>query len=278
MEERVLFRSEDGTPQGGVISPTLANFTLDGLQALLRRRFPVWSHQKVNLVRYADDFIITGASREVLEYQVRPLVEAFLAERGLELSPDKTVITHIGQGFDFLSQNVRKYRDTLLIKPSKASRKSVVRQARAIIRSSGSLTAGELIQRLNHLLRGWAQYHRHVVSSHVFGSIDNYIWHALFRWAKRRHPKKSSKWVLRKYFVPHEGRHFEFTGQVSKRNAPRVVRIYRTGSLPIRRHVAVRGAANPYDPAWNAYFTDRRRQQMLSGVSPRSFKRAVVEA
>ena len=110
MDKRTLYPSEEGTPQGGIISPTLANLTLDGLQALLKQHFPVRSRQKVNLVRYADDFIITGASREVLEQQVRPLVERFLAERGLELSPDKTVITHIEQGFDFLGQNVRMYR------------------------------------------------------------------------------------------------------------------------------------------------------------------------
>ncbi len=140
MDKQALYPSDDGTPQGGIISPTLANLTLDGLQALLRQHFPTSSRQKVNLVRYCDDFIITGASREVLEQQVRPLVERFLAERGLELSPDKTVITHIDQGFDFLGQNVRMYRDKLLIKPSKASVCSVVRQARLVIRGSGCFT------------------------------------------------------------------------------------------------------------------------------------------
>ena len=191
----------------------------------------------MNLVRYADDFIITGASREVLEQQVRPLVERFLAERGLELSPDKTVITHIDQGFDFLGQNVRMYRDKLLIKPSKASVRSVVRQARLVIRGSGCLTSVQLIHRLNPLLRGWANYHRHVVSSDTFVSIDYYIWHALFRWAKRRHPSKSSHWVLRKYFLPQAGTRFVFTGIVRTRDAFRTVQIFRACSIPIRRHV-----------------------------------------
>lgn len=275
MDKRILYPSDDGTPQGGIISPTLANFTLDGLQVLLRRRFPVRSRQKVNLVRYADDFIITGASREVLDQQVRPLVERFLAERGLELSPDKTIITHIEQGFDFLGQNVRMYQDTLLIKPSKASMHSVARHARAVIRGSGGLTAGQLILRLNPLLRGWAQYHRHVVSSAAFESVDYYIWHTLFRWARHRHPRKSSAWVLRKYFVPHEGRRYVFTGTAGI-PAPRTVRIFRAHSIPIRRHVLVRGNANPLDPSDQAYF--ERRRQVNSAVFPRSLKRAAVEA
>jgi RNA-directed DNA polymerase len=276
MDKHTLYPSADGTPQGGIISPTLANLTLDGLQALLRQRFPVRSHQKVNLVRYADDFIITGASREVLEQQVRPLVEGFLAERGLELSPDKTVITHIEQGFDFLGQNLRMYRNKLLIKPSKASMHSVVRQVRHVIRGSGSLTAGELVRQLNPVLRGWAYYHRHVVSSEAFRSLDHYLWHALYRWARRRHPKKSSRWVRRKYFLPHEGRREVFTGTVKLSQEHRTVRIFPAPSLSIRRHVLVRRDANPFDPGWDAYFN--RRRSVRSVVSPRSLKGSVVEA
>jgi RNA-directed DNA polymerase len=279
MDKRTLYPSTDGTPQGGIISPTLANLALDGLQALLRQNFPVRSHQKVNLVKYADDFIITGASREVLEQQVRPLVERFLAERGLELSPDKTVITHVEQGFDFLGKNVRMYRDKLLIKPSKASVHSVVRQARLVIRGAGCLTAGQLICQLNPFLRGWANYHRHAVSSGTFVSIDYFIWHALFRWAKRRHRRKSPNWVLRRYFPPYKGRRFEFTGTIGTREASRTVRIFQTHSIPIRRHVLVRGDANPFDPQWDDYFRNRRpRPTRNSIVSPRFIEEAIVEA
>jgi RNA-directed DNA polymerase len=110
MENRTLFPTEAGTPQGGIISPTLANLTLDGLQMLLQQRFPmkrvngVPVNPKIHLIRYADDFIITGADKAVLENEVKPLVEQFLRDRGLQLSPEKTCITHIGQGFDFLGQ------------------------------------------------------------------------------------------------------------------------------------------------------------------------------
>jgi RNA-directed DNA polymerase len=279
MDKRTLYPSDDGTPQGGIISPTLANLTLDGLQVLLRKHFPVCSRQKVNLVRFADDFIITGVSREVLQQQVRPMVERFLAERGLELSPDKTVITHIEQGFDFLGQNVRMYRDKLLIKPSKASVHSALRQARLVIRGAGCLTAGQLICRLNPLLRGWANYHRHVASSSTFVSIDYYIWHALYRWARRRHPGKSSHWVLRKYFLPHAGTRFVFTGTVRTRDAFRTVQIFRACSIAIRRHILIRGDANPFDTEWVVYFGDRRSQRTRNSVvSPRPIEGAVVEA
>ena len=278
MDKRTLYPSTDGTPQGGIISPTLANLALDGLQVLLKQYFPVRARQKVNLVKYADDFIITGASREVLEQQVRPIVERFLAERGLELSPDKTVITHVEQGFDFLGQNVRMYRDKLLIKPSKASVHSVIRQVRSVIRSSGHLTTGDLIQRLNPVLRGWAQYHRHVVSSHAFRSLDNYVWHALYRWARHRHPNKSSRWILGQYFVPHDGKRHVFTGTAGTPAAPRTMRILHTSSIPVRRHVLVRGQANPFDPADAAYFAHRRRPTPDSVVFPRSRKGAAAEA
>src|SRR5713101_8843963 len=130
VDRHVLYPTKEGTPQGGICSPVLANMTLDGLEKLLWETFPhntkrggKYYNTQVNLIRYADDFIITGRSKELLEQEVKPLVEQFMRERGLQLSPEKTVITHIEEGFDFLGQNVRKYkagkRYKLLIKPSK---------------------------------------------------------------------------------------------------------------------------------------------------------------
>lgn len=215
----------------------------------------------------------------MLETEVRPLVEQFLAARGLTLSPDKTVVTHIEQGFDFLGQSVRRYNGKTLIKPSKASDYSLRREARRIIRGSGSLTAGQLVQQLNPLLRGWAQYHRHAVSYRVFQSIDNYIWHRLLRWARRRHPGRSSRWVIKRYFLPHERRRNVFTGTIRARGGPKTVRLFRTGSVPIRRQILVRGACNPFDPTWNDYLRLRHQRLTLRSVpSPRPIKRAAVEA
>jgi len=119
MEEGIVFPTEAGSPQGGIASPALANMALDGLEAVAHKAAA--HSQKINVIRYADDFVITGASKEVLETRIKPAVVAFLKERGLELSEEKTRITHIKDGFDFLGFNVRKYSGKMLIKPSKAA-------------------------------------------------------------------------------------------------------------------------------------------------------------
>src|SRR5947209_6115033 len=176
LENHHLNPTEEGTPQGGIASPALANMTLDGLERLLASHFPKrgksGQRAKVNLIRYADDFCVTGSSKELLEQEVKPLIEQFLRERGLELSPEKTVVTHIEQGFDFLGQTIRKYRrgkrPKFFITPSKKSVKVFLRKIRKRIKESGDLTASELIGELNPMIRGWALYHRHVVSKAIF--------------------------------------------------------------------------------------------------------------
>jgi RNA-directed DNA polymerase len=173
LERQVLFATTEGTPQGGIISPVLANRTLDGLQGLLAERFGATRSQrkkcKVHLVRYADDFIITGTSEVLLEYGVKPLVEQFLQERGLELSHEKTSITHIEDGFDFLGQTIRRHRSgKILIKPSKRSVKTFLAKIQETIDNSGSMTAGDMIRRLNQQIKGWTMYHRFAVSSRIF--------------------------------------------------------------------------------------------------------------
>ena len=191
MEQHVLHPTEEGTPQGGIISPVLANLTLDGLEKKLNERYPkpkVGYNAKVNFVRYADDFLVTGISKELLEKEVKPLVEQFMNERGLTLSPEKTVITHIEEGFDFLGQNVRKYkagkRDKLLVKPSKKNVQAHLEKVRDIVKTNKALSAGKLILLLNPIIRGWAQYHQHVVSKKIFSSVDDAIYQMLRRWAK----------------------------------------------------------------------------------------------
>ena len=266
--EKTLFHpTTDGTPQGGIISPVLANLALDGLEGALRKRFPYHSRQMVNLVRYADDFFITGASRDVLEDVVRPLVEHFLKERGLELSNKKTSIVHIERGFDFLGWNVRKYNGKLLIKPSKKSVHAFLVKVRGIITESRGLTSGELVMRLNPVLRGWTNYHRHAVSAKIFQRMDHEIWRMLWSWAKRRHPNKRRDWVVRRYFRSHGTRRWVFTGEAIRNGKDRTVRLMFAGHVPIRRHIAIRGDANPFAPEWNAYF--ERRRKRTSVVTPR---------
>jgi RNA-directed DNA polymerase len=146
---------------------------LDGLEKVLRKRFP---GKKINLVRYADDFIVTGPSREFLEQLVLPFIKALLAERGLQLSKEKTRLTHIREGFGFLGQNIRKYgqegKEKLLIKLSKQAVKSVLSKAKAIFKKKVTSKTVNVVRELNPVLRGWANYHRHVCSKKVFSKVD----------------------------------------------------------------------------------------------------------
>lgn len=176
--------------------------TLDGLEARLAEKFPKARRAglKMNMVRYADDFIITGNSKEWLEQEVKAAVVEFLAERGLVLSPEKTRITHIREGFDFLGWNIRKYNGKLLMKPSKANVKAHLDKIREVVKANKTATQAHLIRLLNPVLRGWANYHRHVVAKETFARVDDDVWSMLWRWAVRRHPNKGARWVKEKYF------------------------------------------------------------------------------
>lgn len=170
-----------GTPQGGIASPVLANLTLDEMEQTIRSSINP-RRDKVNFIRYADDFVVTAATREILEQKVKPAVVEFLRERGLKLSEEKTVITRIDQGFDFLGQRLRKFGKKLLIKPTRQSVRSVLEKARQRIRSSYGTSAATLIRKLNPILQGWANYHRHVVSKRIYSRTDQYIRAMLVRW------------------------------------------------------------------------------------------------
>jgi len=253
-----------GTPQGGIISPTAANRTLDGLQGLLETAFPKRTSKgqkaKVNLVRYADDFIITGSSKELLEKEVKPMIEGFLAKRGLTLSAEKTKITHIREGFDFLGQNVRKYGEKLFIKPSRKNVSAFLDKVRAIVKGNKQAKQANLIQQLNPVIRGWAAYHRHVVAKATFHRADAEIWQVLWQWAKRRHPRKSRRWIKARYFHSVGNRHWVFAAVTSDgrlNGNPMLVQLAYASDTPIRRHRKIRAAANPFDPQWESYFEER---------------------
>ncbi len=252
-----------------LFSPTLMNMTLDGLEKLLREKYPSNTRRsrkaKVNMVRYADDMIITGSSPELLADEIKPLVEKFLRERGLELSAEKTRITHIEKGFDFLGQNVRKYKGKLLIKPSTDSVKSLLEKVRRIIKTNKPASAGELIVKLNPIIKGWANYHRHVVSKRVFSQVDRAIFESLWQWARRRHAAKGKQWVAKKYFLHPRTGQWVFFGQVrGKDGAIQTVRLTKASGMPIQRHIKIRGEANPYDPQWEEYFEQRLGVEMVN--------------
>lgn len=269
VDEGTLFATEAGTPQGGIISPGLANMTLDGLEAAVYASVGPTKHArgkfKINVVRYADDFVVTGVSKEILEQNVLPAVKQFLTVRGLELSQEKTKITHIAEGFDFLGQNVRKYDGKLLIKPATKSVKALMAKVREIIKKSANATQANLIRQLNPVIRGWVMYHRHVVSKARFSSIDARIWHLLWIWAMRRHPKKGAGWVRKKYFHSQGGQNWIFAAEIEIDGQRRQLRLFRAMTIPITRHVKIRSSANPFDPVWASYFARRRAAKDTDG-------------
>jgi len=200
-----------------------------------------------------------GKSKELLEGEIKPLVEQFLQKRGLELSPVKTVITHVEKGFDFLGQNVRKYPNgKLLIKPSKKSVKAFLGGIRKTIKAALGMSAADVIHVLNPKIRGWANYHRHGVSKRTYVRVDHEIFSSLWRWARRRHPNKNTRWRKQKYFALHRGHNWSFFGETcDDEGQPSQVWLHHARSTPIKRHVKVKGDANPYDPACETYFEKR---------------------
>ena len=254
-----LSRTEMGTPQGGIISPTLANITLNGLETGLQRFLGSELGQKqaasakVNLVRYADDFVVTGDPKELLEAVVKPWIVEFLRERGLTLSKEKTKIVHIDEGFDFVGWNFRKYGGKMLIKPSQKNAKAFYDKVSGIIERSLSIPTGLLINKLNPVLRGWAEYHKGVVAKSTFSKLDQQIFWRLMRWGRRRHPRHTGKWVWEHYWRSF-GSRWDFVGEDLNRDGERIQKLLmKLADTKIVRHVKVRGAYNPFDSKWESY-------------------------
>lgn len=265
MENGKFYPTGRGTPQGGIASPILANMVLDGLERTARSVVPVRDRRngldissKINTIRYADDFIVTGATRELLEDKVKPAVISFLSERGLSLSEEKTLITRIDSGFDFLGQNVRKYKGKLLIKPSRGNVQSFIQTINETFRKHRGSNAEALIRDLNTKIRGWANYHKHVVSARTFGYVDTYIWNEAWQWMKRRHRNKSIQWLKRKYWSK-GSKPGRFATVVKDRNGnPRTYELIKAHSIHIQRHIKIKSDANPFDPEHQQYFRARR--------------------
>jgi len=263
VERASLFPTEVGTPQGGIISPTLANMVLDGLERRLtdciRKRKAngrVMYNPKINLIRYADDFVVTGDSPETLA-KAKEVVVEFLTERGLELSPEKTRIVSLAEGFNFLGQNVRLYGDKVLIKPSKEAQARIYDKIRGIVQRNKSADQRDLIRMLNPVIRGWVNYHRHAVSSVAFSRLDHMVWKLLWQWAKRRHRGKSRTWIKQRYWRVCGSRHWTFATDVVIDGKPRIISLVYATDTPIRRHVKVQAEVNPYSPEWESYLEER---------------------
>jgi RNA-directed DNA polymerase len=275
VERGSWFPTLAGTPQGGIASPTLANMALDGMEAILEKCFGAKSSRngkrnKVNFIRYADDFVITGTTEEIL-VEAKTLIEEFLKERGLSLSDEKTKIVHIEEGFDFLGWNVRKYGGKLLIKPAKKNVQTFLRKIRKIIRDNKTAKQEAVIRLLNPVIRGWANYHQNQVAKKTFNNVDSAIWKQLWQWSCRRHPKKSKKWIKDKYFMSEGLRNWVFGSTVKSEDGNmKKVKLVTASDIPIRRHIKIRGDANPFNPDWEEYFEKRLGLQMKGNLRGRN--------
>jgi RNA-directed DNA polymerase len=253
--------TEEGTPQGGIISPVLLNVALHGLEQAAGVRYQ--AGQKTSevqknspvLVRYADDFVACCFTEQEAE-SVCEQLRRWLAIRGLSLNEDKTHIVHLTQGFDFLGWNIRRYPGSkLLIKPSKAAvRKHRQRLADEMRRLRGS-NARAVIATLSPVIRGWTAYHRCMVSSEVFASLSDYMWKLTYKWAKRSHPNKPRRWVSARYFGKFSSSRDDKWVFGDKDTGGYLVKHAWTG---IRRHVMVKGTASPDDPGLAGYWRYRR--------------------
>jgi len=268
LERQVHHPTTTGTPQGGVISPVLMNLTLDGLETLLAQHFPPRHGHKVNFVRYADDFIITGKSKELLVNEVTPLVTQFLQTRGLELSKEKTKVTHVTSGFDFLGKHIQKYANgKLLTKPSRPNVQAFLTDIKATFNEDLSTPPDKLLLLLNPKIRGWANFHRASASKEIFNYVDAKIFRELEHWMIRRHPRKGLRWCYNRYFTAVGNQSYVFQASYSdRRGQPRTIRLAKAADTPIKRHVKIKAAANPYDPNWEPYLEERNALQMKDSL------------
>ena len=266
IENGRLSRTEEGTPQGGVVSPGLLNIALHGMEEATGVRYEkvgnsaAWTERGSPVViRYADDLIALCHSRHEAQ-QVKARLAAWLAPRGLAFNEDKTRVVTLDEGFDFLGFNVRRYHGKLLIKPSNAAARRIRERLRDELRSLRGTNAQAVIKRLNLIIRGWAAYYRTAVSSETFHALDGLLWKLTFKWATFSHSNKPTSWVVHRYF-----------GQFHKTRQDRWVfgdrdsgaYMLRFGWTKIVRHQIVTGTASPDDPALTEYWAERRRKTPL---------------
>ena len=267
MEKNCFYCTEEGTPQGGVASPTLANLALDGLEKAVKSVGN--KGDKINFVRYADDFICTAYSKEILLEKVQPVIVEFLKKRGLELSLEKTKITHIDEGFDFLGFNVRKYSGKLLIKPSGSSIKKFTESIRETTKRLGNSVTAKLIAGLNSKIRGWANYYRSCVAKKTFNNIDSVVFESIWGMLKKKHSYKNIPWIRRKYFTKIGLRSWCFFCNVSTKKGVKSYTLIKATDTKIRRHLKIKGKANIFDPDFEDYFIERENKRKMERMNSR---------
>jgi RNA-directed DNA polymerase len=268
IEKGKLYQTTVGSSQGSIISPTILKVAISGLEQAVKAA--VKPQDEVNVCVYADDFVITGDTKKVLVDRVKLAVETFLGKRGLSLSQEKTKITNINEGFDFLGMNIRKYNGKLIIKPAKSSIKRLLTDIRGIIKLNKIVKAENLIHLLNSRIRGWVNYYCHVCSKRVFRYVDYNIFKAIWSWVVRRHPNKDVRWIKHKYFRSDKSRHWIFfAASKDKYEKSIFVDLVEAAKIPIKRHIKIRTKATPYDPEYHGYLEKRVVDRVKNSKSER---------
>ena len=262
IKDDTLFPTESGTPQGGIISPILANMVLDGIEEIVQKynkvhtkskNFKVISrwHIRFNFVRFADDFVVIGENPKLLR-KLQKDIEKFLAIRGLELSKEKTHITNIRDGFDFLGFNFRKYpNDKVIVKPTNDGIKSFKSKIKEIFHQYRSSPLELLINKLNPLIRGWGYYYRFVNSKVIFSTLDQYIWYKSCNWVKRLHQRREIIKYCKRYFKPFSETYTSKTLSIGQK------RVFLLSIIPVLEHIKIVSTANPFNKDDDEYFTKR---------------------
>ena len=263
VEDGRFTSTEEGVPQGGVVSPVLLNIALHGMEQAAGVRYKTvgkdaghTARDSPVIIRYADDLVALCHSRDEA-FEVKARLANWLAPRGLVLNEEKTQVVTLDEGFDFLGFNVRRYRGKLLIKPSKAAIRRVRERLRTEMRSLRGANAVAVLIRLNPIIRGWSAYYRGVVSSETFHALDNHMWQLTWKWTVYTHPDKPKRWVVKRYF-----------GMFNRSRRDRWVfgdrtsgaYLHRFAWTKIIRHQMVKGTASPDDPALTEYWAERRRK------------------
>jgi RNA-directed DNA polymerase len=262
VENGRLSRTEEGTPQGGVISPLLLNVALHGMETAAGASYGADGYAKRAspiLIRYADDLVVHCHTRQQA-VEVKARLAEWLTPRGLAFNEDKTKVVSLSEGYDFLGFNVRRYRAKLLIKPSKQAVRRIRKRLRDELRSLRGSNAQAVIKRLNPIIRGWATYYRTQVSAVIFGKLDHYLWRLTWKWATFSHATRPTDWIVHRYF-----------GRFNKARQDRWVFGDRTSGAfmhrfcwtNIVRHQIVRHGASPDDPDLADYWAWRQRKASL---------------
>lgn len=288
MENEIFHATEGGTPQGGVISPLLANIALDGLGELLASHTKVKEYQssskakrqrvtkqklpRYGYCRYADDLIVTAETKEDLE-AILPVIQEWLGKRGLQLNEEKTKILRADEGFDFLGFHIQHFKGHCITKPQKEKVLNLLKRIREWLKSHKDIPQAEVINYLNPILKGWGNYYRGNASKDVFAYIDDQIWRTLWKWACRRHPNKGKRWIAQKYFTVKEGWRLKANIK-NRRGDMQPITLTKLYDIPIIRHVQVKGTNSPDDPSLTEYWEHRQTEfgKTLLAKGSRLFK------